>query len=81
MMCDACEPMNCSTPVSSVREISEARTLERVAFSFSRDLLDPGINPVFPALQEVSLTTVPRGKPRNIALDCVKDFFQILNPL
>lgn len=29
---------------------------------------------MFPALQEDSLTTVPRGKPRNIALDYVKDF-------
>ena len=36
VMCDACDPTDCSIPGSSVCEISEARILECVAFSFSR---------------------------------------------
>ena len=34
-----------SQPGSSVHGISQARTLERVVISFSRDLPDPGIEP------------------------------------
>ena len=40
-----CNPMDCSLPGSSVRGILQARMLEWVAISFSRDLPDPGINP------------------------------------
>ena len=38
-----CDAMDCSSPGSSVHEISQARILEWVAISFSRDLPDPGI--------------------------------------
>ena len=41
-----CNPVNCSLPGSSVRGILQARILEWVAISFSRDLPDPGIDPV-----------------------------------
>ena len=41
------DPMNCSSPVSSVHEIAPATILERVAVSYSRDLPDPGIEPAF----------------------------------
>ena len=44
-----CNPVNCSLPGSSVRGILQARILEWVAISFSRDLPDPGIDPVSPA--------------------------------
>ena len=37
-----CDPMDCSLSGSSVHGISQARILEWVAFSFSRDLPDPG---------------------------------------
>ena len=37
--------MNCSLSGSSVHGISQARILEWVAISFSRDLPDPGIKP------------------------------------
>ena len=46
-------PMDCSPPGSSVHGISQARTLERVAVSSSRDLPNPGVEPaslVSPAL-------------------------------
>ena len=37
--------MDCSPPGSSVRGILQARNLEWVASSFSRDLPDPGLKP------------------------------------
>ena len=40
-----CNPMECSPPGSSVHGISQARTLEGVAISFSRGLSDPGTEP------------------------------------
>ena len=40
-----CDPMDCSLPGSSVHGILQARVLEWVAISYSRDLLDPGIEP------------------------------------
>ena len=39
-----CNPMDCSPPGSSVHGILQARILEWVAISFSRDLSKPGIN-------------------------------------
>ena len=52
-MSDSYDPMNCSLPGSSVHGILpwEARILEGIAISFSRDLPDPGIKPGSPALQ------------------------------
>ena len=38
-----CNPMDCSPPGSSVHGILQARILEWVAISFSRDLSKPGI--------------------------------------
>ena len=43
------DPVDCSPPGSAVHEISQARILEWVASSFSRDLTDPGIKPMSPA--------------------------------
>ena len=42
---DSCDPMDCSPPGSSVHRIFQARILEWVAISFSRDLPDLGIDP------------------------------------
>ena len=41
-----CDPVDCNPPDSSVRGISQARVLERVATSFSRGIPVPGIEPV-----------------------------------
>ena len=46
-----CDPVDCSPPDSFVHGILQAGILEWVAISFSRDLLDPGIEPKSPALQ------------------------------
>ena len=53
-----------SPPVSSVHGIFQARILEWVAISFSRDHPDPGIEPRSPALQADSLPSEPPGKPQ-----------------
>ena len=56
-------PVDCSLPGSSIHGILQARKLEWVAISFSRDLLDPGIEPRSPALQADALPSAPPGKP------------------
>ena len=62
--------MDYSPPGSFVRGTSQARTLEWVTISFSRDLPDPGIEPRTPyckwspALQVDSSPTEPPGKPK-----------------
>ena len=51
-----------------VHGILQARILELVAISFSRDLPDPGIKPVSPALQADSLPAEPPGKLYHLEL-------------
>ena len=58
-----CDPMDCSPPGSSVHGILQARILEWVAISFSRDLPNPGIEPRSPTLQADALASEPPGKP------------------
>ena len=53
--------MDCSLPGSSVHGIFQARIVERVAISYSRDLPDPGIEPESPALQVDSLLLSHQG--------------------
>ena len=52
-----CEPMDWSSPGSSVHAILQARILDWVAISFSRGSSCPGIKPGSPILQAVSCTT------------------------
>ena len=52
-----CNPMD-----YTVHWILQARTLEWVAFAFSRDLPNPGIEARSPVLQEDSLPAKPQGK-------------------
>ena len=59
--------MDYSPPGSSVHGISQARILEWVDISSSRDLPDPGIELLSlpsPALAGGSFTTAPPGKPK-----------------
>ena len=58
-----CDPMDCSLPGSSVHGISQARILEWVAISSSRDLPNPGIQLASSALAGRFFTTEPPGKP------------------
>ena len=61
--------MQCSPPGSSVHGILQARILEYVAISSSRDLPDPGIEAGSPAFQAVSLLSEPPRKPQGSSLD------------
>ena len=55
----------CNPVDYTVHGILQARILEWAAFPSSGDLLNPGIEPRFPALQADSLPAEPQGKPRN----------------
>ena len=55
-----CDPMD-----YTVHGILQARILEWVAFPFSRDLPNPGIEPRTSTLQADSLPAGPQGKPKN----------------
>ena len=50
-----CKPMDCSPPSFSIQEVSQARIMEWVAISFSRESPDSGIEPMSLALQAASL--------------------------
>ena len=57
-----CDPMDCSLSGSSVHEISQARILEWIAISFSRES-SQGLNLHVLGRQADSLTLAPAGKP------------------
>ena len=63
-----CGSVDCSPPGSSVRGILQARILEWAAISFSKDLLNSGIEPGSPALQADALLSEPPGKPFKLCL-------------
>ena len=58
-------PTLCNPVVYTVHGILQARILEWVAFPFSRDFPNPGIEPRSPPLQADSLLAEPQGKPKN----------------
>ena len=59
--------MDCSPPGFFVYGISQARILEWIAISFSRESSQPrDREPRSPVLQEVSLPTGPPGKPERV---------------
>ena len=65
-MVSLCDPVDCSPPGSSVHRILQARILEWVAISFSRDLPDPRFkprSPGTPALQADFSPLSHRGSP------------------
>ena len=55
-MSKSCNLWDCNPPGSSVHGVSQARRLEWVANSFSREPSDPGIKLTSPALHAVSFT-------------------------
>ena len=64
-----CDPMDCSSPGSSIHGIFQARVLEwsRLPFPFPDDLPDPGIEPGSPALLADALQSEPPGIPDSSA--------------
>ena len=59
-----CNPMNCSTPGSSVRGIFQARKLECIATAFSRRSSQPRDRTHISCLAGRFFTTVPSDKPK-----------------
>ena len=57
-----CDPVNCGPPGSSAHGISQARTLEWVAISYSRGSSNPGIELVSLHWKVDSLPLEPTGK-------------------
>ena len=68
-----CGPVDCSLPGSSVHGILQARILEWVAISFSRDLPNPGIEPGSPALQADALPSEPLMNVLTVVKDHVRN--------
>ena len=58
-----CDPMGYNQPGSSARGVFQARKLEQVVISFSRQLPNPGTEPTSPALGGGFSTTEPPRKP------------------
>ena len=67
VMSDVCDLVDYIPPGSSVCGIFQARILEWVAYPFSRDLPDPGIEPASLALAGRFFTTEPPGKFLSLA--------------
>ena len=59
-----CDPIDCSLPGSSVHGILQARILEWVAMTFSRESAEPGIEPESPALQTNPYHLSRQGSPQ-----------------
>ena len=55
-----CDPMDCSPPGSSVHGISQARILEWVAISFSRELPHPGMANLESVLKSRDITLLTK---------------------
>ena len=60
-----CDPVDCSLPGSSFHGILQARILEWIAISFSRDLPDPGIEPGLPHCRQILYRLSHQGSPRD----------------
>ena len=72
-----CNPLDCSLPGFCVHGILQARLLECVAITFSRDLPNPGFEPGSPTLQADSLPTEPPGRSQ-IGLSMLKLLSELL---
>ena len=64
-------PTLCDPTDYTVHGIFQARILEWLAFPFSRDLPNPGIEPRSPTWQADSLLSEPQGKPKNTGVGSV----------
>ena len=69
---DSCSPMDCNPPGSSVHGISQARILEWVAISFSRDTSQSRDQTYISCITGRFFTTEPPGKPEAITLKLKK---------
>ena len=70
-------PTLCDPRDYTVHGILQARIIEWVAFPFSRDLPNPGIEARSPALQVDSLPAESQGKPENTGVGSLSLLQQI----
>ena len=71
-----CEPMYCSLPGTSVNGIFQARILEWIAISFSRE--SSGIKTISPALADSFFTAKPLGKSKENHNYCFVQFLMCM---
>ena len=74
-----CKPMNCNPPDSSVHGIFQSTILEWVAVSSSRDLRDPGMEPISLASPSLQVDSLPLAPP--VSLKCEIDYFGTLSKI
>jgi len=60
---DSCDPIDCGPPGTSVHGIFQEVYWSVLSFPSPRDLLDPGTEPVSPAMQADSLPLSHQGSP------------------
>ena len=70
-------PILCDSTDYTVHGILQARMLEWVAFPFSRDLSNPGIEPRSSTLQADSLPAESQGKSKNTGVGSLSHLHQI----
>ena len=68
VLCDSCDPMDCSPPGSSVHGALQARILDWVAISVSKGSSQPRDQTRSPALQADALLSELLGNP--LGMDC-----------
>ena len=71
VICNSLRPQELCLPGFSMHGIFQARVLEWVAISFSRDLPDSGIEPRSPALQADTLLSEPPVKLVYMKIQCI----------
>ena len=59
-----CDPMDCSPSGSSVHGIFQARILEWLAISFSRDIPNPEMEPKAPVYPALQVDFLPPEQPK-----------------
>ena len=64
-----CNPMNCSSPGSSVQGFPRQEYWSGLPFPSHRDFPNPGIEPASPPFAGRLFTAEPPGKPRDIVWD------------
>ena len=67
-MSDSRDPVDCGPPGSSAHGIPQAKALQWVGISSSRDLPDPGVELMSPALTGGFFTIEPPGKTHSLTV-------------
>ena len=77
VMSALCNPMDCSLSGSSIHGIFQARVVEWVAISFSRDISTQGLNPGLLHCRQMLLPSEPPGNPTKMYIYMNWQYFVI----